>query len=46
MPVEEYCTPDMCVTIDYEKRVVEVVTWTLAVIVRGFEEVKVGRPFG
>jgi len=38
---ESYCVPDMCVDISLEKREVEVVSWGLRVVIRGFEEVVV-----
>jgi len=40
---ERYCNPDVCVYVDREKRIVEVVSWGLRIIIKGFEEVEVQR---
>jgi len=38
---ERYCVPDMCVDISLERREVEVVSWGIRVLIKGFEEVVV-----
>ena len=44
VPAEErYCNTDVCVYVDREKRTVEVVSWGLRIVIRGFEEIEVVR---
>ena len=38
---ESYCNPDMCITVNRERREVEVVSWGIRAVIRGFEEVEI-----